>query len=382
VVRRSRPGSELAFALPEELLMGTHSLGAALACVWLAGAVADPPEVPVSRPVPREVADFAEFAGRTAASRTVEVRARVSGYLTKVAFRDGAEVKEGDLLFEIDPRPYRAEAVKGRAAVEMAQARLKRADADYRRAQALAGPAGFVGPAELERAAGRRDLEQARLRAAKAALESAEITLSFTQVTAPISGRVGRRLLDPGNFARADETQLATLVTTDPLYIYFDVDERTLLRLGKGKPLAKAPAAVGLADEQGFPHKAEIDFVDNQVDAAKGTVRVRALLPNPGGWLRPGLFARVRVATGEPYRALLVPEAAVATDGDRKFVYVVNEKDVVEARPVTLGPREGESVAVKGGLKATDRVVVGELQRLRPGMAVKPRPAAGDKERR
>src|SRR5205085_9083075 len=145
------------------------------------------------------------------------------------------------------------------------------------------------------------------------------------------------------------ETLLASLVGPDPLYVYFDVDERTLLRLGKGKAIATVPVAVGLAGEEGFPHKSRIDFLDNRVGPDKGTVQVRAVLPNPGGRLRPGLFARARVATGEPYRALLVPQSAVATDGDRKFVYVVNEKDVVEARAVTLGQREGESVVVKGG---------------------------------
>ena len=195
-----------------------------------------------------------------------------------------------------------------------------------------------------------------------------------------MSGRIGRRLLDPGNLVKADETPLATLVAPDPLYVYFDLDERTLLRLEKGKPVAAVPVAVRLAGEDGFPHKARIDFVDNQVDAAKGTVRVRAILPNPGGRLRPGLFARVRLATSEPYRALLVPQSAVVTDGARKFVYVVNEKGVVEARPVTLGQGDGPWVAVKGGLKAEDRVVVGELRGLRAGTAVKTRDRPADKQ--
>ncbi len=366
--------------------MGIRSLCVPLACVSLGWAAAEASEVPVSRPVSREVTDHAVFTGRTAASQTIEIRARVSGYLTKVAFRDGAEVKEGDLLFEIDARPYKAELEKARAAVAVAQARLKRADADYRRARALTGPSGFVGPAELERAAGRRDLEEAILHAARASLEAAEVTLSFTRVTAPISGRAGRRLLDAGNFARADETPLATLVALGPLYVYFDLDERTLLRLEKGGLKAGLPVAVGLAGEDGFPHAGRLDFLDNRVDAATGALRVRAALPNPGGRLRPGLFARVRVATSEPYRALLVPAEAVGTSGttDRpqKIVYVVNEKDVVEIRPVTLGPREGEWVAVKGGLKATDRVVVGEFLKVAAGIAVKPRPAAGEKQER
>jgi RND family efflux transporter MFP subunit len=340
--------------------------------------------VPVSRPASREVTDFAEFTGRTAASKAVELRARVSGYLTQVAFKDGSEVKEGDLLFEIDPRPYRADLEKAEAGVAQAQARLKQAEIHYQATRNLAAHK-TVGPAELDLAAGRRDEAEAGLRAARAALDAARLNLGFTQVHAPMAGRVGRRLLDPGNLVKADETHLATLVAPDPLYVYFDLDERTLLRLPKGKLKAALPVAVGLAGEEGLPHQARIDFVDNQVDAAKGTVRVRAALPNPGGRLRPGQSARVRVATGEPYRALLVPAAAVWSVGGRRFVYVVNGKDVVEARPVTLGQREGESVAVKDGLKATDRVVVGGLsgrddRRLRPGMAVKTRPAAGDKK--
>jgi RND family efflux transporter MFP subunit len=369
----------LAFALPEEMLMGVRSLCVLLACLSLACAAADPPEVPVTRPVSREVTDHAEFTGRTAPSRTVEVRPRVSGYLTKVAFKDGAEVKQGDLLFEIDPRPYQADLDKAQAGVAVAQARLKQVDVEYQAARALAAQK-TVGPTELDRAAGRRDEAEAGLRAARAALEAARLTLGFTKVHAPMSGRIGRRLLDPGNLVRADETPLAALVATDPLYVYFDVDERTLRRLGKGKPLATVQVAVGLAGEDGYPHRGVIDFLDNRVDADKGTLRVRAVLPSPRGLLRPGQFARVRVATGEPYRALLVPAAAVAADRGRKFVYVVNEKDVVEIRPVTLGPRAGESVVVKDGLKGADRVVVGGLAGLREGTAVKPRPATSGKQ--
>jgi len=358
--------------------MGVHPLCLPLAYLSLAWAAADPPEVPVTRPVSREVTDHAVLTGRTAASRSVELRARVSGYLTKVAFKDVAEVKQGDLLFEIDPRPYQAELEKAQAGVVVAQARLQQADADYQRRKALSGRGG-VSQEELDRAAGERVVAEAGLRAARAVLDMARLNLGFAKVHAPISGRIGRCLLDPGNLVKADETQLATLVAPDPLYVYFDLDERRLLRLEKGKALGTVPVAVGLAGADGFPHEARIDFIDNRADAAKGTVRVRAALPNPGGRLRPGLFARVRVATSEPYRALLVPVAAVLSVVDRKFVYVVNDKGVVEHRPVTLGREEGELVVVKGGLKAADRVAVGGLRQLEPGMAVKPRPAAGGK---
>lgn len=356
--------------------MSVHTLCLPLAIVSLAFAAAEAPEVPVSRPAPREVTDYEVFPGRAAASRTVEVRARVSGYLTKVTFKDGSEVKQGDLLFEIDPRPYRAELEKAQAGVALAKARLKQADVEYQGARALAGQK-TVGRPELDRASGRREEAEAGLRAAQASLDAARLTLDFTQVHAPMDGRISRRRLDPGNLVKADDTPLATLVAADPLYVYFDVDEPTLRRLEKEKAPGTAPVAVRLGGEDGYPHEGRIDFVDNRVGPDKSTVQARAVLPNPGGRLRPGQFAWVRVAAGEPYRALLVPEAAVWSVGGRKFVYVVNDKDVLEARPVTLGQREGESVAVKGGLKATDRVVVGGLQQLRAGMTVQTRPAPG-----
>jgi RND family efflux transporter MFP subunit len=276
--------------------MGVHPLCVSLAFVSLACAAVDPPEVPVTRPAPREVTDHAVFTGRTAASRSVEVRPRVSGYLTKVAFKDGDEVKQGDLLFEIDPRPYQAELEKAQAGVAVAQARLQQADADYQRRKALSGRGG-VSQEELDRAAGERVVAEAGLRAARAALDAARLTLGFAKVHAPMSGRIGRRLLDPGNLVKADETPLATLVATGPLYVYFDVDERTL---AKGRLKAGLPVAVGLAGEDGYPHEGRIDFLDSRVDAAKGTVRVRAVLANPAGRLRPGQSARVRVAASEP----------------------------------------------------------------------------------
>jgi RND family efflux transporter MFP subunit len=357
-----------------------YCLPLACASLVLAGsetAFADTPEVKVAQPLSREITDSEVFTGRIEAKTTVELRPRVSGYLTRVAFKDGAEVKKGEVLFEIDPRPYQAEVDKAQAGLALAQGRLKQADAEYARAKAQSDK-GALSREELDKAAAGRTEAQARLEAAKAVLDSARLTLEFTRVTAPISGRIGPRLLDEGNVVKADETRLATLVSVGPVYVYFDMDERTLLRLRKAGRLkaareAAVPVTAAVGDEEDFPHKGQIDFVPNQVDPAKGTIRVRAVLENADGVLTPGLFARVRLPLGEPYKALLVPARAVGTDRGRKVVYVVNEKNVLEARPVTLGQREGDLVAVREGLKAGDRVVISGPGKPRAGTAVKPR---------
>jgi RND family efflux transporter MFP subunit len=340
-------------------------------------SAAAPPEVKVVRPVSRDVTDFQAFTGRTEATTTVELRPRVSGYLTKVTFKDGAEVKKGDLLFEIDPRPYRLEVEKAEAGLTLAQSQIKQAEAEYARAKALAEK-NVASREELDKAAAARDEANARAGIAKAGLDAARLTLDFTKITAPISGRIGRSLLDAGNVVKADETRLATLVSEGDVYVYFDVDERTLLRLRKegklkaGKGLAM-PVTAAVGDEKDYPRKGLVDFVDTQVDPTKGTIRARAVLPNADGVLTPGLFVRLRVLLGEPYKVLLVPERAIQTHQGQRFVLLVNEKNIVEERPVTLGRREGELVAIKDGLKAEDRVIVSGVEKLRKGMVVKPR---------
>jgi RND family efflux transporter MFP subunit len=341
-------------------------------------AAADPPEVKVVRPVSREVTDFEAFTGRTEAMTTVELRPRVSGYLTKVAFKDGAEVKKGDLLFEIDPRPYQLDVQKAEAGLTLAQSQVKQAEAEYARAKALVEKNALTRE-ELDKLAAARDEANARVVIAKAGLDAARLTLDFTKITAPIAGRIGRSLLDAGNVVKADETRLATLVSEGDVYVYFDVDERTLLRLRKdgklkaGKGLAM-PVTAAMSDEKGFPRKGMIDFVDTQVDPTKGTIRARAVLPNADGVLTPGLFVRLRLPLGEPYKALLVPERAVSVArGGRKSVFVVSDKNVLEDRPVTLGQQEDGLVVVKDGLKTGDRVVISSLEKLRTGITVKPR---------
>jgi RND family efflux transporter MFP subunit len=365
--------------------MNVRSIWLPLACASLvlagreifADDPADTPDVKVVKPVSREVTDAEFFTGRIEAKTSVELRPRVTGYLNKIPFKDGANVKKGDLLFEIDPRPYQAEADKAQAALTLAQIQFKKADAEYDRAKALSDK-GALSKEELEKAAAGRVEAGARQTAAKANLESARLNLGFTKVTAPISGRIGPHRLDVGSLVKADDTSLATLISEGPVYLYFDMDERTLLRLRKGGQLkaGKGPAipvTAGVSDEKDYPHKGQIDLVPNEVDSAKGAVRVRAVLANADGVLTPGLFAQVRLPLGEPYKALLVPERAIGSEQGKKFLYVVNEKNLLETRPVTLGPREGELVVVKEGLKAKDRVVVSDLGKLKVGMAVKSR---------
>jgi RND family efflux transporter MFP subunit len=349
---------------------------------------APPPEVTVVRPSAREVTDYEEFTGRLQAAASVDLRARVSGYLTKVAFKEGSDVKKGDLLFEIDARPYQADVDRADAALNLAEARKKRTDADFARAKALLERQA-VSREEFDKIAAERDEAAAALAAAKADREVVRLRLSFTKVTAPIDGRIGRTLVDPGNLVKADDTSLGTIFSMDPIYAYFDLDERTLLRLtrlareGKFKGLreGEVPADMGLADENGFPRRGTVNFVDNRVDPDTGTVRARAVFANRDGALVPGLFARVRLAIGNPHKALLVPEEAIRTDQEQKVVYVVNDKDQVVSRHVVVGTAHDGLRVIAEGLKPEDRVITGGGRRVRPGMTVKPVVAEPQRDR-
>ena len=355
-------------------------LAAAAACT---AAEPPAPEVPVVRPVVREVTDAEVFTGRTEASAAVELRARVTGYLDKVLFKDGDDVKQGDVLFEIDPRPYRAEREKAQAVTALAEARLKQADDAGKRAAALLASKA-ISQEDLDKAVADRAEAEAALAVARAGLAAAKLALDFSKVAAPFDGRVGRRLVDPGGLVKADDTVLAVLSARDLMCVAFDVDERTALRqrraVREGKPGAKGeaelPVAMGLADEEGFPHPGKVDFIDNRVDPDKGTLRMRAVFANADGLLVPGLSARVRLAIGGPYKALLVPAEAVGFKDGQWFVLVVGEKDVVEWRTVVEGPRQDGSWTVKEGLRENDRVVVGGPKGLRPGTTVRPREAS------
>jgi multidrug efflux system membrane fusion protein len=344
---------------------------------------ADRPKVFVARPLAREVADYLETAGRVEAVSTVEIRARVSGYLTGAMFKEGADVQQGDLLFEIDPRPYQAKLDQALGQIELYQASLKlaRATAARNEAAAKAVP-GSVGQQELDQSRAAVEEAEARLKVARATVEVYKLDVAFTRVTAPISGRIGRRLVDPGNLVTVDTTALATLVSVNPMYVYFDLDERTLLqlrRMNKSAPAAgKSAVYVGLADEQGFPHQGVLDFADNRIDPATGTLRVRAVLPNPQilpdrqRLLSPGMFVRARLPLAEAHKALLLPEEAIGSDAGLKFVYVVNEEGKTIYRRVQTGALQDGLRVIVEGITPEERVVVGKMRRVRPGQIVRP----------
>jgi RND family efflux transporter MFP subunit len=333
--------------------------------------------VEVSLPISREVEDHEEFTGRTDAIASVEVRARVTGYLDKLNFKDGSDVKQGDVLFEIDPRPYLADLEGAKANLLQAQAHLQRLNTDFTRALGLLQRKA-ISQEEFDRIAGDHSEAEAEVGMAKASYDLAGLNLQFTKVIAPISGRISRRLIDPGNMVRADDTILTTIVTLDPMYIYFDVDEGTMLRLrrlrlaGKIRSARESEVSVRfrLADEQGFPHTSAINFADNKVDPSTGTLQVRAIFDNHERLLAPGLFAQVQLPVGDPHKAILVNERALMTDVGRKFLYVVHDNDQVEKREVTVGLAENGLRVIEKGLALNERVIVNGLQAVREGDTV------------
>jgi RND family efflux transporter MFP subunit len=373
----------------------THLAGAALVLgfgLGLAGCAhgpseapaAAPPPVTVSYPVEREVTDHADFTARTAAVDSVELRARVSGYLEKVNFEEGSLVKKGDVLFEIDPRTYQAVLENAEGNLASLEARVERLNADLARARRMVGTQA-IGREEYDKIAGDRGEAVAARAAAQAAVKRAQLDLGFTKVTAPVSGRVSRYYVTVGNLVQAGEAQitptlLTTIVSVDPMYVYFDVDEGTVLRVKQLIREGRAPSAyedripvwLGLANEDGFPHQGTINFIDNQVNPKTGTQRVRGVFPNKDEALSPGYFARVRVPIGEPHKALLVTERALDTDQGQKVVYVVDGDNRVASRPVRLGAMHDGLREITEGLKATDRLIVKGLQQVRPGVTVEP----------
>jgi RND family efflux transporter MFP subunit len=386
-----------------------------------AGAPGDAPRVTVSVPVERDVTDYKDFTGRTQAVETVDVRARVWGYLMRINFTDGQEVRKGDVLFKIDPRIYQAELDRAQAAVTSAQAQLAFTDAEYERELSLYRSKA-ASAEEVESALRDRDRARAQLGVTQADAAQRQLDLSFTDVTAPISGRVSRTQLTLGNLiqgGQANATLLTTIVSLDPMYVYFNIDEQTALHIqqmtrehkfatrhtqerdkalntaslmgmlgagtGRGPLLAAAsldparrytiiPVFLGLASERDYPHQGNIDFVDNKVNPATGTIQVRGVFRNRDRVLSAGLFARVRLPLGAPHPALLVTDRAFGTDQGQKFAYVVNDKNEVVPRPVTLGQVHDGLRVVETGLRAAERVIINGLQRVRPGVVVDPRP--------
>jgi RND family efflux transporter MFP subunit len=347
--------------------------------------------VSVSQPVERPVTEYFETTGRSEAVESVDIRARVSGYLTKVHFRDGVEVKKGDELFLIDPRPYEAEVLRAEGEVARWEASLRKSQADVARNKRLL-PKGAASEKDLESSVAARDTAEAEIKASRARLEQAKLDLEFTRVTAPISGQVSRTNLTVGNLIQAGPAQtnlLTTVVSLDPMYVYFDIDERTLLqirerRLASGQQIGSdairanpPPAQIGLASDEGYTHEGRMDFVDNRVDPSTGTIKARAVFDNDDRILTPGLFVRVRVPLGQAEPSLLVTERAIGTDQGNKFVYVVNDKNVVEYRAVKLGPQTDDALRViADGVRAGEWVIVNGIQRARPGLTVKPQQVA------
>jgi RND family efflux transporter MFP subunit len=361
-------------------------------CFALAGCAEAPPAskgvpplpVSVSYPVEQYVADYADFTSRTAAVDSVEVRAHVWGYLDKVNFTEGALVKKGDVLFELDPRPYQALLNQSKAKVRQDEAQLRYDEAEYQRNVQLIG-SGATSRSELDKITAARGIDIANIAADKSVLASRQLDLEYTKVIAPVSGRVSRYVVTVGNLIQSGDqnggTLLTTIVSVDPMYSYFDVDEYTALRVrqlvreGKSdSPRAGGyPVFLGLANEQGHPHEGTINFVDNQVNPRTGTIRVRGVFPNKQEHLLPGLFARVRVPIGRPHTARLVSDRVLDTDQGQKILYVVNDKNEVVSRPVRLGALHDGLREITDGLKPGERVFVNGLQQVRPGITVEPK---------
>ncbi len=340
-------------------------------------------EVAVSPPIERSVIDHLDFTGRTQARDAVQLRARIGGYLQKINFTDGAEVKEGQVLFEIDDRTYRAQRDVAQAEVKLAEARVAEAKAEYQRQLRLYRREA-TSQEDLEKSQRNRDATQASLEGAREELHQADLNLDYTKVKTPFGGRADRSNVTVGNLVSADtahSTVLTSVVVLEPMYVYFGVDQPTLLQLqkrvreGELKSAKEKPPEVllGVGEGSDHPFRGTIDFISNRVDPRTGTLSVRGNFPNKDRFLRPGLYARIRLPVGDPRPALLISDEAVGTNQGQKYVYIVSDKNEVVYRPVKLGPWSDGLRIVEDGLKPGDRVVVGEgMLRVRPGITVVP----------
>ncbi|HEX5650449.1 MAG TPA: efflux RND transporter periplasmic adaptor subunit [Steroidobacteraceae bacterium] len=346
-----------------------------------AGAAPPPPAVSVAKVVEREFQPWDEFTGRITAVETVDLRPRVSGYIERVAYEEGREVRKGDLLFVIDQRRYRATLDRAAAEYERARSEARLAATELERAETLLASRA-ISREEFDTRRAANAQGNAAVRAAAAAVDAAKLDLQFTEVRAPVDGRAGRALVTVGNLAQADSTVLTTIVSLDPMHVYFEADEQTFLeyaeaaRRGEHRTNA-SPVRVGLANEPGFPHPGTVDFVDNQVDPRTGTIRARAVVPNRDRSLTPGLFARVQLAGGSRQAALLIDEKAVLTDQDRKYVYVLGPRNVAVRKDIVLGRKAGDLRVVDAGLAPNELVIVHGVQKVFfAGMPVAPQEIA------
>jgi multidrug efflux system membrane fusion protein len=349
------------------------------------GKAAPPaPVVTVAKPLAREIIEWDEYTGRFDAVETVEVRARVSGYLTEVRFKDGQAVKQGDLLFVIDSRPFERALEQANAEVFAARTKVENANRDIVRGQPLLEKKIISDKTFDDRMAVVRDAEAAQ-KVAEAKVKTAELELSFTNIASPISGRISRTLVTAGNWISAGSVAGATLLTTivseDPIYVYFDVSENNYIKykrlaergVSSGAADLGAAVEVALPDERGFPHKAKVDFLDNRLDQGTGTLRARAVMSNTAGLFSPGMFARVRVTGTAPYPAVLIPDEAIGTDQTNKYVLTVGADGTVARRAIVPGPLFNGLRVAREGITTDDWVITRGLHRARPGQKVTPK---------
>ncbi len=374
-----------------KILRDLRVLLAVVVLLWLGGCgkkqqavELPPPVVTVTQAILKKIQDWDEYTGRLAPMGTVDVRPRVSGYITEVKFVDGDLVKKGQPLFIIDPRPYQADYDRARAEVAKADAALTLAGADFERARQLRDK-GVTAAGDFDQRSANYQQATGAAQSARAALEAAKLNLEFCTVTSPIDGRASLANVTVGNLVSADgKDPLTTIVSTNPIYAYADVDERSLLRYVRYYQSKKAgpedvdevkvPIQLALQDESDFSHTGYIDFIDNRVDPSTGTIRLRGVFDSENGLLGPGLFVRVRIPSGEPYEAVLVPQRSVASDQGQKYVVLVLPDNTAEIRPVELGTLSDDMQVIKSGVKAGDTVVVDGLLKVRPGQKVDPKP--------
>ncbi len=357
--------------------MKTRTTASFLALVLVLAACDKPapppdslPSVEVARPLSQQVADWDDYTGRFEPVDSVEIRPRVSGAIQSVHFEDGQLVQKGQLLFVIDPRPYEAQLARARADVAGARAKLANAEAELKRGQALLGEK-LVSAAQAELLAASQLQAAANVSAADAALQTQALNVSFTRVTAPLAGRASFRRFAPGNIVTADTTVLTTVVTENPIRFLFDVPESALLKYKRESAGARTSTVeIRLQDESDYRWKGKVDFLDNALDRSSGTIRLRAVVDNPDGFISPGMFGQMRLFAGKPFEALLVPDQSIVTDQTRQVVYVVDAEGQVGLRVVEPGRLIEGLRVVRAGLAPEDRVIISGMQRARPGRKV------------
>ncbi len=381
----SRKGLPRAVLLAGGALAGLAAAVLSTGCNQKGAAAKElkPADVVVTTPITDEVVDYQDFTGRLSAIPTVDLRARVTGYIKKANFKEGDHVKAGDVLFEIDPRPFNADLNQAEANLRLAQADAQLQEKNAARARRLVADKAMA-PEEYQTAEATAEKSRATVKSMEAARDRAQLYVDYTRVISPVTGRVSYRYADPGNLVNQDNTILTRIVAEDPIYVYFDVDERTYLGLMESTVAdswftsVQFPVLMRLANEEEYEHRGLADFIDNQVNANTGTIRMRALFKNPKGMLKAGLFARIRVPIGQPYKAILIPDEALQSDQGRKYVYLVKDKKVVR-RYVELGQAihglrvikpAAKGQADKEGIAAGDQVIISGMQRVKEGVPV------------